>query len=272
MNVGGNTYSITVYGNWTHDATATFNEDNGTVIFSGGNNQLIDGNPTETFYNLTVNKTGGTVQPIDNGTDINVDVSFTITAGTFETAGNTLTVSGNSVIAGTLSTNDATGIANLNSNVNLSGGTIGSTANTGTVNIAGTLTMPSGNGTIGRVNLNVSGTTTIAATRTLNFTDVNGTKIFTGLVTNNGNWTNSSNEDIELRGGLTNSGTSFTSGTGTYSFTTNTQTLGGSSAITFDGPVTVTAYNLTMPTTATIKGVLGGTGTWNNNNGSVLKL
>ncbi len=72
LNVGGNTYSITVYGNWTHDATATFNEDNGTVIFSGGNNQLIDGNPTETFYNLTVNKTGGTVQPIDNGTDINV--------------------------------------------------------------------------------------------------------------------------------------------------------------------------------------------------------
>ena len=269
LNVGGNTYSITVYGNWTHETNATFNEDNGTVVFAGGNNQTIDGNPTETFYNLTVNKTGGSVQPIDNGTDINVDVSFTITSGTFETAGNTLTVSGNSVIAGTLSTNDATGIANLNGNVNLSGGTIGSTANTGTVNITGTLTMPSGNGTIGRVNLNANGNTTIAAGRTLNFIDINGAKVFVGLVTNNGNWNNSSDGNIEFRGGLTNNGTSFTSGTGTYSFSTNPQTLSGTSAITFNGPVTVTS-TLNNANTTTVVGILGGTGTWNNNNGSIL--
>ncbi len=267
LDVSWNNYDITVEGNWTHDGV--FNENNGTVIFSGANNQTIEGNPDETFYNLTVNKSAGIVQPINSSTNIFVDNDFVITAGTFETGGNNLSVINNSTIAGTLSTNDITAIADLN-NVVFAGGTIGSSANTGTVNISGDLTLSSGNGTIARVNLYVTGTTTIPATRTLNFTNVNGIKRFSGTVTNNGSWNNSTNEDIEFRNGLTHSGTSFNSGTGTYSFTTNNQTLGGTSNITFDGNVTVTGITLNNAKTTTIKGILGGTGTWNNNNGSVL--
>ena len=267
LDVTGNDYDMTVHGNWIH--LGTFNENQGTVIFSGGNNQTIKGNPDETFYNLTVSKTGGEVRPIDSSTNIFVDNNFVLTSGIFETGGNTLTVINNSTVSGTLSTNDGTGIANLN-NVVFSGGIIGSSANTGTVNIGGNITMPSGNGTIGRVNLYVSGLTTIAATRILNFTNTDGIKRFSGTVINNGSWNNSADENIELRNGLTHSGSSFNSGTGTYTFTTNNQTLGGTSDITFDGYVTVNGITLSNAKTATIIGILGGTGTWNNNNGSVL--
>ena len=134
------------------------------MIFSRSNNPFINGTPTETFYNLSVNKSGGKVQPIDNLTDITVSNNFVITSGTFETGGNTLAVTGNSTIGGTLSTNDATGIANLNT-VAFSGGIIGSSTNTGTVNIGGTLIVSAGDGTNGRVKLNVAGTTSRAANR-----------------------------------------------------------------------------------------------------------
>ena len=267
LDVNSNDYDITVNGNWTH--YGVFNENQGTVIFSGGNIQTIEGNPDETFYNLSVNKSAGRVQPINNSTNIGVTNNFVITAGTFETGGNILSVDNNSTIGGILSTNDATGVANLD-NVIFTGGTVGSASVTGTVNIGGNITMPSGNGTIGRVNLYVSGTTIIPAGRILNFSDSNGTKRFSGAVTNNGSWNNSANEDIEFRNGLNHSGTTFTSGTGSYTFTTNNQTLGGTSNIRFDGNVTVTGITLNNAKTTTIGGILGGSGTWNNNNGSVL--
>ena len=88
LDVSWNNYDITVEGNWTHDGV--FNENNGTVIFSGTINQTIEGNPDETFFDLTVNKSAGTVQPINNSTNIFVDHDFVITSGTFETGGNNL--------------------------------------------------------------------------------------------------------------------------------------------------------------------------------------
>ena len=48
-------FTITIRGNWLH--TGTFNEHQGTVIFSGGNFQTITANPNETFHNLTIDKT-----------------------------------------------------------------------------------------------------------------------------------------------------------------------------------------------------------------------
>jgi hypothetical protein len=267
----GNNYTVTLYGNWVHQGT--FQERQSTVVFAGSNTQTITSAfSPEDFYNITVNKTGGVVQPVNNAQDVRAynGGNLYIQQGTYETNGSDLTVTGATTIAGTLSTNNSSGTANL-VNVSFEGaaGLIGSTANTGTVNISGTLAASTGSGTIGRVNLNVSGATTISATRSLTFNNNNGTKIFTGLVTNNGTWNNSANENITFRGGLTNNGTSFVSGTGTYSFTTNTQTLNGTTAITFDGPVTVSS-TLNNSNTTTIYGVLGGNGTWNNNNGSVL--
>ena len=71
--------TITVGGNWIHETGATLNELYGEVIFSGNNNQVIDGNPNETFYNLTINKPSGTVRPIDNSTNITVSNNFNLT-------------------------------------------------------------------------------------------------------------------------------------------------------------------------------------------------
>ena len=261
----GNNYSITLYGSWNHQGT--FEERQGTVIFTGSNTQTITSAfSTEEFYNITVNKTGGVLRPINSSQSVQAHGNFYIQNGTYETNGAVLTVDQLTTIAGTLSTNGGT--ANLN-NVSFAGGTIGNASVTGTVNISGTLVVSAGNGTIGRVNLNVAGTTTIAATRTLSFDNSTGTKIFTGLVTNNGIWNNSANGNITFRGGLTHNGSTFTSGTGTYSFTTNTQTLGGTSAITFNGGVTVSS-TLNNANTTTIRGILGGAGIWNNNNGSTL--
>ena len=253
----GNNYSITLYGNWNHQGT--FEERQGTVIFTGSNTQTITSAfSTEEFYNITVNKTGGVLRPINSSQSVQAHGNLYIQNGTYETNGAVLTVDQLTTIAGTLSTNGGT--ANLN-NVSFTGGTIGNASATGTVNINGTLNVSAGNGTIGRVNLNVTGTTTIAATRTLSFDNNTGTKIFTGLVTNNGIWNNSANGNITFRGGLTHNGSTFTSGTGTYSFTTNTQTLGGTSTITFNGGVTVSS-TLNNANTTTIRGVLGGAGTW----------
>ncbi len=102
-----NNYGITSEGNWLH--TGTFEERQGTVTFSGGNIQNITGNPSETFYNLAINKSGGFTQP-SAGTDIAVTNNFSINSGsTFSIQGNNFTVSGNSTISGLLEDNNTAG-------------------------------------------------------------------------------------------------------------------------------------------------------------------
>ena len=117
----------------------------------------------------------------------------------------------------------------------------------------------------------VNGTTSISGIILDNSST--GTARFVGLVAINagGIWDFSAGNDAcEFRGGLTHSGASFSSGTGTYSFITNSQTLGGSANIRFDGAVTVTGVTLNNVKTTAIAGILSGTGTWNNNSGAVL--
>ncbi|MBP1670008.1 MAG: hypothetical protein H6Q21_2374, partial [Bacteroidetes bacterium] len=73
----------------------------------------------------------------------------------------------------------------------------------------------------------IEGTTTINATQSLLFdNDGTGAKIFKGIITNNGTWDNTNKASIEIQGGFENNGT-FNSGTGTYSFTTNSQSIDG---------------------------------------------
>ena len=111
--------------------------------------------------------------------------------------------------------------------------------------------------TIGGFNLTVSGTTALSGT--INYSNVAGTKIFTGLVTINseGIWNNNTiNAPIIFRGGITNNGT-FNTGTGTYTFNTNNQALTG----TFSIPnVTATAITLTNNGTLIVGTALSGTG------------
>jgi hypothetical protein len=88
--------------------------------------------------------------------------------------------------------------------------------------------------------------------------------LFKGTVTinNGGTWDFSGGNDaVELQNGLTNNG-AFTSGTGTYSFTTTaTQSLSGSSATTFDGNISI-GTNVALTNTLNV----GGTGLTVNGN------
>jgi hypothetical protein len=232
---------------------AITNSPNTFAYNRSGGTQTIKGT---TYHHLVVS--GGSTKTLGADTSVNGDFNL-VSMTSFNPAGFNFTVSGNSTITGTIADGTAAGTSNLN-NVDLSGGTISGTVN-GIINILGTLTMPTGNGSIGQVDLTVSGATTIANTRTLTISSASGSKTF-NQITNNGTWTNSVNEAIEIRNGLTNNGT-FTAGSGTYTFTTNSQTIDGSSAISFGGAVTIDGgitltNNISNVAGLTIVGVLNG--------------
>ncbi len=117
------------------------------------------------------------------------------------------------------------------------------------------------------ISLTVNGGSTINGTISISLT--NGNKIFTGLVTVNGTWTNT-NETVTFNGGIANNGT-FTSGTGQYIFSTNSQTLSGTLSIP---RVTVlgTSVVLTNNGTLTVATTLGGTGSLSQGVGAVLNI
>jgi len=155
--------------------------------------------------------------------------------------------------------------------VNIGGGftvTITTPAACATLNIANNSTLNAGHG------LAVSGITTVGTGTggTLNITALPGAKTFTGLVTinNGGLWNEAVNEAIIFQGGITNNGT-FTAGTGTHTFNTNSQALTG----TFTIPsVTVTggAIVLTNNNTLTVNTALSGTGRITQGTNAVLNI
>ncbi|MFA7177189.1 MAG: hypothetical protein WC114_08075, partial [Smithellaceae bacterium] len=113
--------------------------------------------------------------------------------------------------------------------------------------------------------LTVTGATTVGAGASghLEFTSTTGTKIFTGLVTvaANGHWNNIANENVTFRGGLTNGGT-FTSGSGVYTFDTNSQDINCSVDTTISN-MTVTDVTVTNKCTGyffTVNTALAGSG------------
>lgn len=123
----------------------------------------------------------------------------------------------------------------------------------------------SGSGTksTGAITLQVNGTTTVTGTATFRISSTTGTKTFVGPVAVNANcsWTNTANELVTFRGGITHNGATFSAGTGTQTFDTNSQALAGGSAMTFGGPVALTgAITLTntVTSTLTISGNLNG--------------
>jgi hypothetical protein len=165
---------------------------------------------------------------------------------------------------------------NVGRNLVVSGGTISGSA-IGVLNVTGTFSVPAGvTAGIQQVSLTITGTTSISGT--VNFaTSTNGTKTFVGLVTNQatGTWNNPINEDITLRGGLTNNGT-FTSGSGTYTFNTNSQAIGGTSSTTFAGTLAISgSISVTNNTTVSIAGNLTGSAsgsTWVNSTNSTINI
>ena len=87
--LNANNLNITASGNWT-DA-GTFTPGTGTVTFTGLAGTTITDATGETFYNLTINKTGTTISLNNN---VTVSNAFTITLGTFAVGSSTLTLKG----------------------------------------------------------------------------------------------------------------------------------------------------------------------------------
>ncbi|GEM_PF-6894559 len=91
----GVTGTITVRGNWTNKAT--WNQGSSTVTFSGTGTQSVEKevggtttNQTESFNNITINKSAGTFTTNDSGVGddgdrLNVTGTLTLTAGTWDT-------------------------------------------------------------------------------------------------------------------------------------------------------------------------------------------
>lgn len=138
------------------------------------------------------------------------------------------------------------------------------TVNGLTINAGGALS-------IGAFNFIVNTTTGVSGN--LNFTSATGTKQFTGAVTINagGVWNNAINAPVNFRGGLTHNGTTFTAGTGAYTFTTAAQAVGGTSPITIPN-VTVTTIALTNNGNLTASATLGGTGSLVNSATGTLNI
>lgn len=119
-----------------------------------------------------------------------------------------------------------------------------------------------------------SGATSISGALNLLGTSTSSSR-FTGLVTvaGTGTWSNSGNQAVTFRGGITNNGT-FSGGTGTQTFNTNSQALGGSSPINFGGIVDVVgAVTVTNNGIVTIANNLTGSvagSTWVNAANSTL--
>ena len=133
--------------------------------------------------------------------------------------------------------------------------TVGVTTTTGDLIINDGITL-----SVGAFNLTVNGTTTIGGgtSGNLTFASATGTKQFTGLVTVNSGatWNNAINEAVNFRGGITNNGGTFTSGTGAYTFTTNVQELNGTFSIP-TATFSIASTNNGTLTSATLLSVVG---------------
>jgi hypothetical protein len=97
LDVSTGLYGINLAGNWsiTSGHANPFFERTGTVIFDGSSDQTISTTiGTETFYNLTVNKTNSNI--FQSSTDVAVANNLTLTKGGLSTNGNNVVVTNSS--------------------------------------------------------------------------------------------------------------------------------------------------------------------------------
>ena len=139
FDVSPNNYNISLAGNWTAQggANTTFNCRQGEVLFNGAGTQDItyDATATNNFYDITVNKSAGSVRTTSN-VPYTIQNNLTVSSGTFDPWGRTITIGGNLnnvggtiVTSGTFNLNKASGSAIIRSN--------GSVFNNLTINSAG---------------------------------------------------------------------------------------------------------------------------------------
>lgn len=218
LNVGG--------ANFTNNG-GTFAPGSGTITFTGGSNQSINGSATtQTFNNFAVNKSGNTLSFGGSTTTLNV-ANLTRQAGTF-TAPATVNVSGNVLL--TAGTYTAGANTNIGGDFTNNGGTFTPGAgNTVTFNGAGAQA--------------INGTLTPQAFTNLVIDKPSGVLSVTGAITLNvaGNWTNNNS--------------TFTPGSSTVTFngTTGPQQINGTAVTQTFNNVTVNKSG-TTPITLSVSG------------------
>jgi len=154
----------------------------------------------------------------------------------------------------------STSMTSISGNLTLSGTVVDSTV-VG-LSIGGDLYVGDGVGaaafTVARHDLKVRGQTQIANASTFAISTGYGDKIFEGLVQvgKEGVWNNAGDEDVTFHGGLVNNGI-FNAGKGTYTFDTNSQSIGGTISIP---KVVVTGVSLINTGVMTVSSSLSGTG------------
>ncbi|MFH1319714.1 MAG: hypothetical protein ABII90_03560, partial [Bacteroidota bacterium] len=103
-----NDYDINLAGNWNN--TGNFNEQNGALTFDGTSAQSITNGSGETFYDLTVNKSSGTLTLNNN---VTVSNTLNMTAGNIDASTDTLTLGTSAANVGALSRTSGTIIGNF---------------------------------------------------------------------------------------------------------------------------------------------------------------
>ncbi|HLA69080.1 MAG TPA: hypothetical protein VJN65_05205, partial [Bacteroidota bacterium] len=292
------TVTVNPGGTWSNVINEGFTLRGGIV-----NNGTFSGGTAGTYAFNTNSQTLAGSQPITFPAVVSITGAITVTNQTIVTVGTNLTGS----VAGSTWLNDVGSTLNV-AGALLTTGTLNAVANPNTVNYNGTaaanqtikgttyhhlsvtrgasnlalinattivngnLSVASGTLSLRGTDVAINGVTDISGTLTLTTSAV-GTKTFVGAVTINigGSWTNTINEGVTLQGGLTHNGTTFTAGTGIYTFDTNAQAIGGSTAIAIPN-ITVTGVSLTNNGTLTTTTSLAGTGEFINGTGSTLNI
>ncbi|MCD6066821.1 MAG: hypothetical protein K0S33_1647 [Bacteroidetes bacterium] len=260
-----NSFDISLGGNWTNNG-GTFAPGTGTVIFNGTGGQIINGTAaSQTFNNVNVAKTAGTLLSAGGSTTTITTNNLTLTTGNFN-APATLNITGSATAS--LTHNSDTYIAGaatfVTGNWTRNGGTF--VPGTGTVTFSGTAAQ-SINGTIASHNFNnvviaktagtllsAGGSVTTISTNSLTQTTGNFTAPATLNVTaattssillTAGTFTSGAN--INLNGNWTNNGATFTPGTGTVTLTgTTAQTIFKTGGETFNNLVCTNAGTKTL--------------------------
>jgi len=217
-----NNNDLEVAGNWSNTSSLgalSFDQGTETVTFDGDGPNTISNSSGETFYNLVINKTAGTILTANN--NITVTNLLTMTEGVFDMGTNTLSgTAGLTATGGDLQlAKTGTTLPELSGTYNVTGGTI-------TFDGAGNQTIKSLTGAplnsnYWNVVLTGSGTT-----KTLeNNVDINGNlTINSGVILE----TTGSNFALSVGGNWTNSGGTFNENSGT---------------VTFDGPNAASIIN-----------------------------
>lgn len=260
---GGQSINVTGAGGWNKNG-GTFTVSDGTVLFTGSSNQSLSGTgASQTFNNIHVNKTGGTVTVGGSTTTLSMNGNMTITAGTLAAG----TATAINMTAGSWLNNGGTftpgsGTVTFNGSVDqaIQGEAIATDFNNLTVNkSAGVLSV---GGSIATVN--TSGNVTLTAG-----------ELNSGAATFNltaGNWTNNGGTFTPATGTVTFSGSGAQAINGTAAAQTfnhlrvnksaNTLSVSGSTtSLTVGGNMTLDAGTFDKGTATNIYAQ----GNWTNN-------